>query len=194
MPKLWDDTIEAHRRAVIDATLDSTAALVAEHGLRGVTMSQIAAATGIGRATLYKYFPDVGSILSAWHDRQVKQHLAQLVAIRDGVTDVGERLAEILTAFAQILRGARARHDIDVDLIGKLHDTGQVGAARHELHTMIAGLLHDAAAAGSVRTDVPVEELASYCLHALTGAANLHSDAGVDRLVGLILSGLAGPH
>src|SRR4051794_28232949 len=39
VPKLWTETIAAHRRAVIDATLDPTAALVAEHGLRGVTMS-----------------------------------------------------------------------------------------------------------------------------------------------------------
>ncbi len=44
---------KAHRRAVRDATLHATAALVAEHGLLSVTMSQIAEATGIGRATLY---------------------------------------------------------------------------------------------------------------------------------------------
>jgi hypothetical protein len=55
VPRLWDETIEAHRRVVRDATLNTTAALVAEHGLASVTMSQIAAETGIGRATLYKY-------------------------------------------------------------------------------------------------------------------------------------------
>ena len=32
VPKLWNETIEAHRRAVIDATLDTTWALVTEHG------------------------------------------------------------------------------------------------------------------------------------------------------------------
>ena len=71
VPKLWSETIESHRSAVREATLDTTAALVAEHGLRSVTMSQIAEQTGIGRATLYKYFPDVDSILVAWHERQV---------------------------------------------------------------------------------------------------------------------------
>ncbi|TJV36742.1 MAG: helix-turn-helix transcriptional regulator, partial [Mesorhizobium sp.] len=55
MPKLWNETIDAHRRAVRDACLDTTAALVAEHGLLSVTMSKIAEETGIGRATLYKY-------------------------------------------------------------------------------------------------------------------------------------------
>ncbi|HKA49020.1 MAG TPA: helix-turn-helix domain-containing protein, partial [Candidatus Dormibacteraeota bacterium] len=57
MPKLWKETIEAHRREVGEAILDTTVALVIEHGLRSVTMSQIADQTGIGRATLYKYFP-----------------------------------------------------------------------------------------------------------------------------------------
>jgi AcrR family transcriptional regulator len=67
VPKLWNETIEEHRRAVRDAVLKTTAALVTEQGLRGVTMSRIAEDSGIGRATLYKYFPDVESILAAWH-------------------------------------------------------------------------------------------------------------------------------
>jgi AcrR family transcriptional regulator len=75
VPKLWSETIEAHRREVRDATLDTTAALVAEHGLRSVTMSRIAAETGIGRATLYKYFSGVEAILVAWHERQITGHL-----------------------------------------------------------------------------------------------------------------------
>src|SRR5687767_4338176 len=58
VPKLWNETIEAHRREVRDAILDTAAALLDEHGLRSVTMSQIAEQTGIGRATLYKYFSD----------------------------------------------------------------------------------------------------------------------------------------
>jgi AcrR family transcriptional regulator len=45
------------------AILDTTAALVAEGGLLSVTMSRIAEEAGIGRATLYKYFPDVEAIL-----------------------------------------------------------------------------------------------------------------------------------
>ena len=100
MPKLWNETIEAHRRAVRDATLDATAALVAEHGLASVTMSQIAEETGIGRATLYKYFPDVEAILVAWHERQVAGHLEHLAEVRDQAGDAGERLEAVLEAYA----------------------------------------------------------------------------------------------
>jgi AcrR family transcriptional regulator len=73
---------------VRDAILDTTAALVAANGLLSVTMSQIAEATGIGRATLYKYFPDVEAILVAWHERQVTAHLAQLAELRDQAGDL----------------------------------------------------------------------------------------------------------
>ena len=65
------------------AILDATAALVAGHGLALVTMSQIAQTAGIGRATLYKYFPDVDAILAAWHERQIHAHVEELARVRD---------------------------------------------------------------------------------------------------------------
>jgi AcrR family transcriptional regulator len=73
------------RIAARDAILDTTAALVAKHGLASVTMTQIAEETGVGRATLYKYFPDVDAILAAWHERHVTRNLEHLVEVRDGL-------------------------------------------------------------------------------------------------------------
>src|SRR5438132_10403061 len=102
MPKLWNDTIETHRREVRDAILDTTVALVAEHGLASVTMSQIAEETGIGRATLYKYFPDVEAILVAWHERHVTGHLEHLAELRDQAGDAAQRLEAVLGAYALI--------------------------------------------------------------------------------------------
>src|SRR5215217_4295223 len=53
VPRLWDETIEAHRAAVREAILDTTGALVAEHGLLSVTMSRVAGkpASGARRST-----------------------------------------------------------------------------------------------------------------------------------------------
>ena len=45
----------------------------------------------------------------------------------------------------------------------------------------------------AARSDVPPDELASYCLHALSGAANASSKQAVRRLVGLTLDGLRPP-
>jgi AcrR family transcriptional regulator len=199
VPKLWNETIEAHRRAVIDATLDTTAALVAEHGLRGVTMSAIAERTGIGRATLYKYFPDVEAILLAWHERQITAHLEQLAEIRDRTTDAGQRLAAVLEAYAHIhqQRIPHHRHGHDghhgAELAAFLHGDAHLGPAQRKLHDLIQDVLADAARNGYVRGDVAPDELASYCLHALDAASSLPSKAAIRRLVTVTLAGLRPP-
>jgi AcrR family transcriptional regulator len=189
VPKLWNRTIEAHRREVRQAILDTTAALVAEHGLLSVTMSRIAAEAGIGRATLYKYFPDVEAILAAWHERQVGAHLAQLVEIRDRDGDPGRRLAAVLEAFALNSHVSREHHD--PELVTLLHRKGQhLDTALRQVHELIRDLIAEAATAGDVRADIPPAELADYCLHALGAAGALRTPAAVRRLVTVTMSGL----
>jgi AcrR family transcriptional regulator len=185
VPKLWNDTIEAHRRAVREATLDTTAALVAEHGLTSVTMSQIAEETGIGRATLYKYFSDVDAILIAWHERQITSHLDYLAEVRDHAGDAGERLKAVLEAYALM---THEHHD--TELAALLHRGEHVARAQQHLTDFIRDLLAEGAKTGDVRRDVAPDELARYCLHALTAASDLPSKAAVRRLVTVTLAGL----
>jgi AcrR family transcriptional regulator len=187
VPKLWNETIESHRREVRDAILDTTAGLVFEQGLRAVTMSQIAEQTGIGRATLYKYFPDVEAILHAWHARQIDTHLRQLAEVRDGAGSPGERLSAVLNAYAHIAH-EKGRHD--PGLMNFLHPDEHVAHAHRELHGMIAQLIGEGARSEELRDDIPHGELANYCLHALTAASALSSKAAVDRLVEVTLAGL----
>ncbi len=188
MPRLWNDTIEAHRRAVHDATLDATASLVAEHGLASVTMSQIAKDTGIGRATLYKYFSDVDAILVAWHERQVTGHLEHLADVRDSARDPGKRLEAVLEAYALIHHEHHGS-----ELAALLHQGEHVARAQLHLGDLVQELLAESAATGDVRDDVAPAELASYCLHALTAASSLPSKAAVRRLVTVTLAGLRPP-
>ncbi|MBA2413953.1 MAG: TetR/AcrR family transcriptional regulator [Burkholderiaceae bacterium] len=188
MPKLWNKTIEAHRRAVYDATLDSTAALVTQQGLASVTMSQIAEETGIGRATLYKYFSNVEAILVAWHERHVTSHLEHLAEVRDQAGDAGERLEAVLEAYALI---SHERHD--TELAALVHRGEHITRAQQQLSALIRGLLNEGIATGHIRNDVAPDELASYCLHALTAASRLPSKAAVRRLVAVTLAGLHAP-
>ena len=185
MPKLWNDTIDGHRRTVHAAILDAAAALAAERGLASVTMSQIAIGAGIGRATLYKYFPDVDAILVAWHERQIDQHLRRLAEVRDSTPDPGRQLAAVLNTFALISH----QHHGD-DLAPALHQRPHVHRAHQHLRDFVTELISRAAAAGEVRSDIAPGELATYCLHALTGARALPSQAAVGRLVALTLAGL----
>jgi len=195
MPKLWTETIETHRREVRDAILETTAALVTEHGLLSVTMSQIAQATGIGRATLYKYFPDVEAILLAWHERGVSGHLKYLSEVRDQPGDARDRLKAVLEAYALIDHEHHGsehhrRHLQDPVLEALLHKGGHVARAHGELWAMITDLITEAAQTGDIRDDVSPGELASYCLHALAAASSLPSKAAVHRLVSVTLAGL----
>jgi AcrR family transcriptional regulator len=145
---------------VRDAILETTVRMVTDHGLRSVTMSHIAEETGIGRATLYKYFSDVEAILVAWHERHV-------------------------AAYALI---QHKRHAAEMEAL--LHRDEHVGRATQHLSDLIRDLLIDGVEAGDVRDDVAPDELASYCVHALGAAGSLPSKASVRRLVTVTLAGL----
>lgn len=188
MPRLWDDTIDAHRAAVRNAILEATADLALKNGLASVSMSDVAAKSGIGRATLYKYFPDVESILHAWHERQVATHLAHLAKARDLADGPEEKLRAVLEEYALI---AHQKHD--VDLAALLHRGDTFAKAHDALRALLRALIVDGAKARVFRRDVPPEELASYCLHALTAAGTVSSKKAASRLVDVTLSALAPP-
>lgn len=187
MPKLWHQTIDAHRGEVRDAILHSAGELATEGGLRSVTMSKIAERAGIGRATLYRYFADVEAVLLAWHEAQIAEHVAQLAAIADRA-ERRERLPAVLEAFALLSRESHGHHDADLE--GFLHRDRQLDRARDEVSALVATLIADAARDGVVRDDVGADELARYCLHALSAATGLSSKAAVRRLVTVTLAGL----
>jgi AcrR family transcriptional regulator len=151
-------------------------------------MSQIAEDTGIGRATLYKYFPDVESILVAWHERHVSGHLEHLSRLATQTGSARERLRAVLEAYALILH-----HRHEPELSALLHRGEHVARAERRLQEFIRDLLAAGAKAGEVRRDVAPDELANYCLHALTAAGGLSSKAAVQRLVAVTLAGLQ-PH
>ena len=188
VPKLWDKTIEAHRATVHDAILQTTTDLADQHGILAVTMSQIAEVTGIGRATLYKYFPDVEAIMLAWHQRQIEAHLAYLAEARDRAGGAHDKLEAVLDAYALISHEFHGHADAEFDAF--LHHDRQVAQAHQQLRNMIRDLLIEGAQAGSFRDDVAPDELAAYCIHALGAASGMSSKAAVHRLVAVTLAGL----
>ena len=186
MPKLWHDTIGEHRDAVQDALFDAVTALVGEVGLAGLSMAAIAARAGIGRATLYRYFPDLDAILGAWHQRHVGNHLAALAAAQDAEPDPKRRLVALMEAYVRVLRES-AQHGGRVG--GLLHRAPHIGDAERQLRQILLSALVVAAEAGFVRSDVPSEELVEFVLAAL-GAADNVSVAASARLVAMTMTGL----
>jgi AcrR family transcriptional regulator len=188
MPRLWNDTIEAHRRDVRDAVLDATASIVAEHGLLAVTMSRVAEDSGIGRATLYKYFPDVEAILLAWHERHIAQHLEQITAIAERPGKPWEQLGAVLHAYAQLSFHTPGPDNNQV--VSLLHRGDHIGHAEQQLRGIVRTLITNAASTGDVRDDTPPEELVTFSLSALSAARSLTTKAALQRLVTLTLDSL----
>src|SRR5918994_1819048 len=145
VPRLWTETIKAHRHEVREAVMETAAALVAEHGLRPVTMSQIAQEARIGRATLYKYFSDVEAILLAWHERQIAGHLTYLAEVRDQAGGAVERLEAVLEAYALTSHGRYSHEHPGPELAALLHRGMHVTEAQQQVHDMIDDLLTEAA-------------------------------------------------
>lgn len=160
--------------------------VVVEEGLRAVATAETA---GIGRATPYKYFPDIESILVAWHAKHVAHHLDQLTALRDGPGSALERLEAVLGAYGTILYGVAHDHH-GTDLVTLVHQGPHAARAEHELGHLQQSLLAEGIQAGEVRRDVPPSELAHFCIKALSGAAGLRSQAALRRLVTVTIDGL----
>ena len=185
MPKVWGETIEAHRREVKDAVLDAAASLVAEVGLTELSMSAVAERSGIGRATLYRYFPTLDAILVAWHEREVGRHLAELERAASGNGAAVERLRAVLLAYAH-----RLGHGHHGDMAAALHRTDHVAAGHARLEGFVSDLVARGAAEGALRRDVAPRELALFCIHALSAASSLRSRAAIERLLDVTLDGL----
>ena len=188
VPKLWSQTIETHRHEVRDAIMETTWRLASTEGPMSVTMSQVAQEVGIGRATLYKYFPDVETILHARHEQHVLEHLTRLRELRDQSDDPGERLAAVTHGYAQICHH-RAQHG-SVELSALTHQPERVRDAERELRTLFQDVLGDTTASGAVHPGVPADELAIYSIHALGAAAGLPNQDAVGRLVNVVLRSL----
>src|SRR5215470_5826685 len=104
-------------------------------------MSQIAEETGIGRATLYKYFSGVEPILIAWHERHVAEHLEHLRQLSDQPGDASARLESVLEAYALI---AFERHQHGPELGTLVHQPEHMSGPEWRLVEIVRDLLAEA--------------------------------------------------
>lgn len=66
MTGAWADTVAGHRAQMRERVLQAFRRAAHKHGLTAVTMAALADEADIGRATLYKHFPDLHSVVLAW--------------------------------------------------------------------------------------------------------------------------------
>jgi hypothetical protein len=125
-------------------------------------------------------------MLVAWHERQVARHLVELHEACDRAGHkASDRLEAVLLAYATL---SHEHHG--GQLAAALHSREHVAKAHQQLVQLLQKLIREGAAEGELRDDVPAQELAMYCLHALAAAPELSSKAAVRRLVTVTAAGL----
>lgn len=157
MTEQWDQSLEAHRARQRRVVFDATVALVAENGMSAVSMAEVARRAGIGRATLYKYFPSVEHILAAMTLEEIRRERAALDDALDGIDDPLQRIDLSVRFLLDYFGSARHR---DAAAVVSPHqfspDVGrEVADAFLDLHAMIADMVRDAVARGELRSDTP---------------------------------------
>jgi AcrR family transcriptional regulator len=122
--------------------LEAAARLFSEHDGRELTMEQIAHAAGVGKATLYRRYPDVASIAVALldeHERELQEQLLRGDPPLGPGAPPGERLAAFYRAMVELLE----RHGhlaLAAETGRRRYRTGAYGAWA----THVRGLLSEA--------------------------------------------------
>lgn len=95
------------RAPAIERVLDAAGGLFAERGVDAVAMSDIAAAAGCSRATLYRYFPDRPALQDAFVQREARR-VGSLVAADLARIPGGDAVSEAVLSSLRHVREAPA--------------------------------------------------------------------------------------
>jgi TetR/AcrR family transcriptional regulator, mexCD-oprJ operon repressor len=88
---------EALRDRTAAAIIDSAATILAERG-EGASMEEIASAAGIGRATLYRYFPNREELLEAMAAASIQELAARIKEAHLDAVSFEEAIARLARA------------------------------------------------------------------------------------------------
>lgn len=171
----WDDTLDVHRTQQREAIYRAAVELVAEHGLAGVAMADVARRAGISRATLYKYFPGVEEILAGHMIQEVLREHRRLEEQLGVVEAPLERLRLVLAHLLAYFATPEHRADaavVDPDRFSPAV-AAEVRTAMDRLHDMIRDLVVEAMAAGALRRDADPDVLTEVFRHLLTAGREM---------------------
>ena len=116
----------------LEAILAAATDLLAEKGVQGLKMTEIAAAAGISIGSLYQFFPERAAVLRALHDQHTQR--VELGARRafagvDSLEQAIERLASAVDRFYEVFRDdpvyrpvwLAAKSDRDLQVLNHAH-------------------------------------------------------------------------
>ncbi len=174
-----EEQIAEKRRRILEISFK----LFAEHGIDAITMPQIAEASGIGRASLYRYYStktDLLVAISAWVwkestyesyiqlDRENATAAQELEFFLDSFIDLYQKHGDILR-YNQFFNVFLATHgNLDMNVQPFIDVISHVGALFHE--TYLKGQEDK-----TIRTQIPEKEMFETMLHLMLAAATRYA-------------------
>ncbi|MGK8463925.1 TetR/AcrR family transcriptional regulator [Nocardia cyriacigeorgica] len=150
------DAPGAEPSAIDRAILDAARACVAEFGVRRTTLTEVARRAGVSRPTVYRRWPDTGSLVADLLVRELGDILATAIP-SDGV--VRQRLVDGIVAGAAAVRANPLFRKIfraDTDLM-LTYVFGRLGRNQRHLIELFAEAIREGHTDGSVRDGDPAQ-------------------------------------
>ncbi|MFF9126590.1 TetR/AcrR family transcriptional regulator [Streptomyces sp. NPDC014889] len=170
------------RDRVAAAILDAAAAVLAQRG-ESASMTEVAAAAGVGRTTLYRYFPSREALLDTLAEEAFDELIGELVDADLDSVPVSEGVARV----SRIALGQAAKYQALMCVQGKPDVSDETV---RQLMAPLTSLFARGAADGTWRTDLSAGTLLGVYTALLEGALNqaLHCKLGVEPAAAAITS------
>ncbi len=167
---------------VAEAILDAAADLLAAGG-EPPSMNDVAAAAGVGRATLYRHFPAREQLLQALTASARDATATRLAEADLDAVPVPEAIARV----ARVVAAGGSKYAALISLFGV---SDYAGDAEQQIDTMIRALLQRGLDDGTFRGDLTVTELLFVLGQLLQAAARMTAEhqAGVEKAAALVTS------
>ena len=167
---------------VAEAILDAAAGLLAQGG-EPPSMNDVAAAAGVARATLYRYFPTRERLLQDLTDSVIDSTATRLAQADLDAVPVAEAIARV----ARVTAADGSRYAALLNRFGPSHKPGY---AEDKIGMLLRGLLQRGIDDGTFRSDLTLEDLAFLlgCLLQATARATAEHQAGAEKAAALITS------
>lgn len=165
------------RERVAAAIIEAAAAVLAERG-DAASMSEVASAAGVARATVYRYFPNRDALLEALGAAAVREAGEGLAAARLDAVAIDE-------AFTRAIRALVLVGDYFVVLA---RERARVAPDEFDRHVsgLLSALVERGQSLGEIRQDVPVGWLVETLIGVIVSVLSAGSSAGVEDKVDAI--------
>ncbi len=161
MPKIVDPASQR------DEIRSAARRVFAERGVRGTGLTHVARAAGMGRSSLYHYYPDKGALLSDMVSEMLEQEEQLFSACLAGEGTPGARIEQLAHACAALFPEWASFGRVFMDL--RLEDAREMGSFFHAIRSELAAVIAEGQRGGTIAQEPAAEVQASILIAAIDG-------------------------